>query len=527
MHPPVDPSLLKPEAHAAIERELIRRRGFYEFVLRAWPVVNPGIEFVDGWHIRLICAHLEAVSLGKCTRLVINVPPGASKSTVTSVMWPAWDWTLRPQRKWMAVSCEERLTGRDALACRRLVQSEWYQQRWGDAVQVDESGHAQMTQEIWNLTRGGRRYSTTVGGGAIGWHADIQLIDDPIKPKDMAGDPEIARNALERCWAWWTGTMASRRTGARFARVIIMQRLHELDLVGRILELDATAEEREWTHLMLPMRFEPDRACITPFGHDPRREEGELLCEGRWNLRTVKELEREFGSQVAAAQLQQRPAPAGGNVFQRKWFDVRWMRPDNPKWAILSAQDRERYVPLPRFFSGEISVDCAFKDVAGADNTALLAGSTAAGKHYLLDCIADRLDLNSIERCIAALLARHPYCRAKLIEDKANGPAVEQRLRKNLSGIIMVTPEGGKVARANSVSPLCEAGDVILPDDSEAPWVADFLEELVTFPFARRDDRVDAFSQWLVYASVRSHAQYIKAMENVAAGKVRFGEEMG
>ncbi len=524
MLPPVDPSLLKPEAAAAIERELIRRRGFYEFVLRAWPIVNPGIEFVDGWHIRLICQHLEAVSLGKCTRLIINVPPGASKSTITSVMWPAWDWTLKPSRKWMAVSCEERLTGRDALACRRLVQSEWYQERWGHTVQVDESGHAQMTQEIWNLTKGGRRYSTTVGGGAIGWHADIQLIDDPIKPKDMAGDPEVARNALERCWAWWTGTMASRRTGAKFARVIIMQRLHELDLVGRILELDAGAEEREWTHLMLPMRFESERACVTPYGHDPRREDGELLCEGRWNLRTVKELEREFGSQVAAAQLQQRPAPAGGNVFQRKWFDVRWMRPDNPKWATLSGLDRDRYVPLPRFFSGELSIDCAFKDTAGADNTALIAGAGAGAKHYLLDCIADRMDLNSIERCIAALVARYPFCRAKLIEDKANGPAVEQRLRKHLSGIIPVTPEGGKVARANGVSPLCEAGDVILPDDSEAPWVGDFLEELVTFPFARRDDRVDAFTQWLVYASVRSNAAYLKAMENVAAGRVQVGD---
>ena len=523
--PAIPPELLDPKAFAAIEREIIRRKGFYEFVQRAWPVVNPGIDFVPGWHIELICRHLEAVSRGECRRLIVNVPPGASKSTITSVMWPAWDWTLHPSRKWMAVSCEERLTGRDALACRRLVQSEWYQERWGDRVQVDVSGQAQMTQEIWNLTKGGRRYSTTVGGGAIGWHADIQLIDDPIKPKDMAGDPDIARNALERCWAWWTGTMASRRTSDKFCRVIIMQRLHELDLVGRILELDAGADPREWTHLMLPMRFETERACITPFGHDPRREAGELLCEARWNLRTVNELEREFGSQVAAAQLQQRPAPAGGNVFKREWFRVRWMRPDNPRWKLLSAEDRDNYVPLPRFFSGEISADCAFKDVAGADNTAMIAGAGAGAQHYLLDCIADTMDLTSTERCLEALAARWPFCRARLIEDKANGPAVEQRLRKRMSGIIMVTPEGGKVARANGVSPLCQAGDVILPDPSEAPWVEDFLEELVTFPFARKDDRVDAFTQWLVFASVRSNATYLKAMANVAAGRVRLAEE--
>ena len=197
-------------------------------------------------------------------------------------------------------------------------------------------------------------------------------------------------------------------------------------------------------------------------------------------------------------------------------------KPENPKWKQIAAEDRDNYVPLPRFFSGELSVDCAFKDVAGSDNTAMIAGAGAAAKHYLLDCIADVMDLTATERCLEALAARHPFCRARLIEDKANGPAVEQRLRKRMSGIIMVTPEGGKVARANGISPLCEAGDVILPDPSEASWVEEFLEELVTFPFARRDDRVDAFTQWLVYASVRSNAQYLKAMANVAAGRVRY-----
>lgn len=524
----IDPALLKPDAAIAISREHIKRQGFYEFVRQAWPIVNPGIEFIDGWHIRLICAHLEAVSRGTLDRLVVNVPPGASKSTITSVMWPAWDWTLKPQRKWMAVSCEIRLTGRDALACRRLVMSEWYQQRWGDVARVDESGAAQMTQEIWNLTKGGRRYSTTVGGGAIGWHADIQLIDDPIKPKDMAGDPETARNALERCWAWWTGTMASRRTGAKFARVIIMQRLHELDLVGRILEMDAGAKDEqgkpapEWTHLMLPMRFEPDRACHTPYGSDPRQAEGELLCEARWNLRTVKELEREFGSQVAAAQLQQRPAPAGGNVFQRTWFQKRWMRKDNPKWKELPALMREHYVPLPeRFFTGCISIDCAFKETAGADNVAVQAWGESGANYYLVDNVADRMNIIDTIRIFMGMAARHPWARARLIEDKANGPAVEQAIRNKLSGIIMVNPEGGKFARCNAVSPICQAGNVILPDESEADWVAGFVEELVTVPFSRRDDQSDAMTQALTFMDSRSVGTYLAAMENVANGKVR------
>lgn len=519
----IPPELLDPKALPAIERALIAKRGFYEFVERAWPTIRPGEPFVGGWHLKLMCAHLEAVSRGECRRLIINIPPGMSKSTIVSVLWPAWDWTLHPSRKWIAATFEDRLVGRDTLGCRELLQSEWYQARWGDKAHVDDSGKKQYTQEVWNLTGGGRRYSTTVGGGLMGWHGNIIIVDDPIKPADIYGkDPDVARNALERSWSWWTGTRASRLLPGG-AIVVIMQRLHELDLVGRIIELDA--EAKEWTRLILPMRFEPERACVTPWGADPRSQPGELLCPGRFSERDVREKEREMGSQVAAAQLQQRPAPAGGNVFKREWFRVRWMRPDNPKWRLIAAEDRDLYVPLPRFFSGEISADCAFKDVAGADNTAIIAGAGHGARHYLLDCIADTMDLNATERCLEALAARWPFCRARLIEDKANGPAVEQRLRKRMSGIIMVTPEGGKVARANGISPLCEAGDVILPDPSEAPWAEDFLEELVTFPFARRDDRVDAFTQWLVYASVRSNATYLKAMANVAAGRVRLAEE--
>jgi len=516
--PNVPKALLDPSAEAAIDAALIKRLGLYQFVKRAWNVVNPGIPFTPGWHLELICAHLEAVSRGEITRLILNVPPGASKSTITSVFWPAYDWITHPQRRWMAATFDERLAGRDTMACRRLIKSKWYQDRFGDLVSVDESGESQSTQEIWNLKQGGRRYSTTVAGGATGWHADVQLVDDPVKPSELLkSDPEIARNSLERCWTWFTGTMASRRTGANFARVIICQRLHELDLVGRILEMDATGE---WVKVILPMRFERDRACATPWGHDPRREDGELLCPARWDEKAVAELEREMGSQVAAAQLQQRPAPAGGNVFQRTWFEKRWMRAENPKWKDIPTSERDRYVVLPKFFSGAISADCTFKDTAGADFVAIQAWGESGSNFYLIDQIFDRMGLPQTERCIEAMAARWPWARAKLIEDKANGPAVEQTLRKKMSGIVMITPEGGKVARANAISPLCESGNVILPDESEYDWVGTTVEELVTFPFARHDDRVDAMTQALTYLHARNMGRYLEAMQNVGSGRV-------
>lgn len=499
------------------QRELIKRKGLLAFVKRAWPSVVPS-EFVPGWHIEEICTHLEAVTRGDCRRIVVNVPPGSSKSSVASVMWPAWDWISHPARRWMVATFDSALANRDAMACRRLVRDGWFAERWGQSVAIDGSGDVQETQGVWSTTGGGRRVSVTVAGRGTGWHGDIQLIDDPTKPKDMVGDPDKARAALERTWAWWTGTMASRRTGSDFARVIIMQRLHESDLVGRILENDT---EHEWVHLMLPMRFEPERACKTQWGGDRRTRPYELLCPARWDEAAVKEIERDMGSQVAAAQLQQRPAPAGGNVFRREWFKVRWLHKDNPKWARLSVAEREFYVVLPPQLTEVLSTDCSFKDTAGADYVAMHAWGTTAAKYYLLDRIHDRLGLPETVRCLQALAARRPRARGKLIEDKANGPAVEQMLRDKMAGLIMVEPDGGKIARWNAVTPLCEAGDVILPDESECPWIGEVVEEIVSVPFARNDDDADAMAQALRYLHDRSPEKYIEAMRRVRAGEVK------
>ena len=493
---------LTDEEFLSVERDAIRRWGFYEFVKRAW--LSAGLEatpIIHGWHLEQICTHLEAVSRGELSRLIINVPPGASKSTITSVLWPAWDWLQHPSRRWLVATFDDTLAWRDSLRCRGVVRSDWYQGICEGRTQV-ATGDVQATQSVWNTTGGGRRVSVTIRGKGTGWHSDIQVIDDPIKPGDVLGDPELARAAMERVWAWWTGTMASRRSGPDFARVIIMQRLSEIDLVGRILEND---REHEWTHLMLPMKFEPERAARTRWGGDRRSREGELLCPARWDARAVSELERDLGSQVAAAQLQQRPAPASGNVFLRSWFTERWksLPMDFPMMAI--------------------SVDAAFKDKAGSDFVALHVWGLHKGKFYLVDRIHDRMGLPETVRCLQALTARWPKARAKLVEDKANGPAIEQLLRGKMSGLIMVTPEGGKVSRANAVAPLAEAGNVVLPDASVHPWAEEVLEELVTFPFSRHDDDVDACTQALIYLHDHAQPTYLEAMRRLAAGEVRLG----
>ena len=504
------PSLKKPPlAQAQLDVELVRRHGLYEFVKLAWPQIE-STKFIGGWHLELICAHLEAVSRGEIKRLIINVPPGSSKSTITSVLWPCWDWISRPGRKWMTSTFDSTLSHRDAMRCRGLLRSAWFQARWGHIVTVDSSGDRQDTQGVWHTSKGGLRHSSTVQGGALGWHADIQLVDDPIKPRDVLGDPETARAALDRAWTWWTGTMSSRRTGADFARVVVMQRLSENDLVGKILERDT---QHEWVHLMLPMRAELGRLCSTPWGRDPRTTEGELLCPERWSEEAVREIEIEMGSQVAAAQLQQRPAPQKGNIFQRAWF--------LDKFTYLPL----RWKTIPEPSSYVLSADCTFKDSANADYVALHVWAASGGRFYLVDRIHDRMGLPQTIACILSLCKRYPQIRAKLIEDKANGPAVEQMLRGKLSGIIMMEPArmgGSKIGRANAVSPLVEAGNVILPDLTVRDFGDEVLEELVTFPHARHDDDVDACTQALIYLHDRDPSRYLAAMSKIKSGEVKY-----
>lgn len=488
-------------SEAELDQETIRRSGLFKFVKLAWPEVEAN-EFVSGWHIEQICNHLEAVTRGEIKRLIINVPPGFSKSTIVSVLWPAWAWIQDPAHKFMVATFDAALAWRDAMRCRRLIRCEWFKERWGAEVSIDESGESQTTQSVYNTTAGGRRISVTVGGFATGWHADTQIIDDPTKPRDVSGDPDQTKAALEKTWTWWRATMASRRSDPKkFSRVIIQQRLHSDDLVGQIL---ATDVEHEWTHLMLPMRFEPERACHTKWGADIRTEPGELLCPARFDEASVKELERELGSQVAAAQLQQRPSPAGGNLFKREWFSEYW---------------RE----LPASMTMIQSWDLAFKDTAGSDYCAGLIIGYARGKYYVIDRIKDRLGAPEVCKCIEGWKRVYPRAIGVVIEDKANGHAVEQILRSKVSGIIMWPNNGGKVAQANAASPLVEARNLVLPDPTLKPWVDDLLEELCSFPFSRYLDQTDALCQGMLYLHSHGQEKYLHAMQAVAAGKVRFG----
>lgn len=453
----------------------------YEFMRAAWPIVVPNAPFVDNWHIGAMCEHLQAQSQGQLPRVVINVPPGSSKSTTVCVMWPAWEWTFNPGCQWQFGSYADTLSVRDSLRCRTLFDSPWYQQMFGE---VWRPKYGRWLSDWLENTSGGIRASVSVGGSATGFHAHRQVVDDPIKAAD-AHSPA----ALERSKVWWFETMASRVIPGDNTRTIIMQRLHDRDLAG-------VAAEQGYAVLSIPMEFSSSRRVTTQLGWtDPRTEDGELLCEQRWPAEEVARRKREFGPDGYAAQDQQDPVPEGGAIYKDIWLS-------------------NFYTERPDLFGCEviISLDCAFKEHASSSYVSGEVWAYNPPNVYLLDEIHEHLDFLGTVAGLKTLYARWPMTCAILIEDKANGPAVINMVSKELPGVIAVTPDGSKEARAYATQPWFAAGNVWLPDPSIAPWVWDWIMEHKRFPRGKDNDRVDSQTQALRHFQRGGAAEYLDAI---------------
>jgi len=226
-------------------RAEVARRSLYEFVKLMWPVLEPGTAFQDGWHIRLLCDQLEAVTRGQIRRLIINLPPRHGKSNIVSILWPAWVWATYPEHRWLFVSYASSLAEQHASRARRVVESPEYQQAWGPVFRLTE--HTNQKGHFEN-DRGGARLSLGIGGGITGQGADTIVIDDAHKV-----DEAESKHAREAVCESFDSTISSRLNNpATGAIVIVSQRVHERDLVGHIL-----AREINWTHIALPAEFEP------------------------------------------------------------------------------------------------------------------------------------------------------------------------------------------------------------------------------------------------------------------------------
>lgn len=443
------------------------RRSFHKFVESAWNIVEPSAKFIDNWHIRAICNHLEAAYHGEIRRLIINMPPRFAKSTLVSVLWPVWCWINNPGLKFLTSSYSKDLATRDSVTARRLMESEWFKTRYAHVFKFTTD---QNVKTRYENDKRGYRVITSVDSGATGEGGDILIVDDPISAKESN-----SALAMETAITWWRETMSTRyndpKTGVA---VVIMQRLAENDLTGYLLK------QGGWEHLVLPMRFEKEMSKTTKLGfEDPRKEEGELIHPERFDQEATQRLEKELGSYGTAGQLQQRPSPRGGAIFKRNDFNF--------------------YKVLPTLDEIVITADCTFKDKQSSDYVAIQAWGRKGADKYLLKRLRDHLNFTATQTAIRSFKTTFPTAVAVLIEDKANGTAIIETLQKEISGIIAVNPEGGKVSRAFAVQPEFEAGNVHLPDPTIEPTIEEYVVEMTSFTGSNQghDDEVDATTQCL------------------------------
>jgi predicted phage terminase large subunit-like protein len=444
----------------------LARRSLREFVRVVWPHIERR-KFIQGWHIDAICDHLEAVSKGQIRRLIINIPPRHLKSLIVAVFWPAWEWARNPDTQWIFASYAERLSVRDSVRCRRVIQSAWYQKYFGHSFNLTSDQNEKMK---FDNDRGGHRIATSVGGTGTGEGADRIVVDDPHKVIEVESEVERTK-VLE----WWDQEMSTRGNDPRkSAYVIIMQRLHEKDLTGHCLETGL------YDHLCLPAEYEGESRCKTKLKYlDPRKEPNELIQPERFTQAATRDQKLIMGTRAWASQFQQRPAPLEGDILKMAWFKT---------YDIL---------PKQKFHEMIQSWDLSFKDTPHASYVCGQVWGRIDGDIYLLDQIRSRLSFVKTIEAIMEMTKAWPKAYAKLVEDKANGPAVISTLKHKVPGIIPVNPRASKASRTIAVSPLIEAGNVYLPTRRLRPWIDKFLLECLHFPNGAYSDQVDAMTQAL------------------------------
>jgi len=501
----IDDLVIDDVDETLIELDKIDAAGsLVKFVRMAWHIIEPGSPYVHGWHIDFLCAHLEAIADGVeieegefYNRLLINVPPGAMKSLLTSVFWPAWIWgpKQQPHKRFLCASHSQSLAIRDSTKMRRLIASDWYQARWGD--QVTLTGDQNAKTKFENTATGFRE--AVASGSITGSRGDIVIIDDPHSVEGASSDAMRA-STIE----WFLEAVPTRLNNPeRSAIVVIMQRLHEGDVSGVIID-----KQLGYDHIMLPMRYDPGRAAPTLLGwEDPRKEEGELLFPARFPEHVVDRDERVMGPYASAGQLQQSPVPRGGGIIKREWWQL-WERESYPQFDYVVASLDTAYTTKQE---NDPSAMTVWGIWSGGDQVAQITRAptsdgeimavlqrTYSDEHpkcMLMYAWTERLELHDLVEKVRETMDRYGVDRL-LVENKASGHSVAQELRRVYGhedfGVQMVDPRTlDKMARLYSVQHLFAEGLIYAPDRS---WADAVINQASQFPKGKHDDLVDTVS---------------------------------
>lgn len=448
-----------------------------QFFIEAWPIIEPATPLNNLWYIGYLAEHFEAVLLGQITRLAVSIHPRSAKSNLGTVLFPPWAWTQKAWLRFMAISYSQELATEHSLKRRRIIESGYYQDRWGQMFQIMPD---QNRKNVFENTARGTMVATSASGTATGRGANIMLFDDFINPQEAASETE-RKSKIEA----YANTFSSRLNDPKKdAMIILAQRTHSQDLTGHVLA------EGGWVHVDLPITTEKRTKYFFPLSkREHIREVGDILNPARHDATSIAKQKRASGSRVFSAQWMGNPSADEGNMVPRTWW--KFYRED-PRQIWAKAQVKAT------------SWDFAFKDLEDSSWVVGMIGCRIGTKKYLCGEVRDHMDFVKTAGAVKTTSANwNPdYV---FYEDNANGPAVKSFLSGKVRGLIAVETLGSKEARMAAASPDIEAGDVLLPYPWDAAgnvlpdraWVLEYIEEMARFP-EEPNDRGDATSQLII-----------------------------
>ncbi len=450
------------------------KRSFYYFFTHFWDVIESET-LVDNWHIKYLCDELEKVAFNlrdrkpKIHDLVINIPPGTTKSTICTVMFPAWCWAIDPRIRTISSSYSNSLSISHSIKSRDLIKSDRYKEYFDVELKEDQSGKSE-----YKNTKGGERIATSTGGTITGKHGHFIIIDDPINPKGAASDKE-RENANDHI----KSTLNTRKVDKQVSvTILIMQRLHEDDPTSMLSKKSGVK------HICLPAELS-DR--VKPKELRQRYTDG-MLDAVRLNMNVLESLKEDLGSYGYSGQIQQSPSPEGGGVWQ-KWF--------------IPIPDKEMDQIVSSLNSYGTDWDLAYTEKQGNSASAYVS-SGERGKNIYIDKAGYAFkEFPDLIRFMSELPAPH------YIEGKASGKSAKQTLTKQGINAIEVDVTGGdKIARARMATPTAEAGRVYVRESLLEFLYFDEKQGVLKFPNASHDDLADTLAQ-----AIQRHSKQRKPLK--------------
>lgn len=415
-------------------------------------------------HIKYIGERIAAFANGEVKDkigLLISTPPRHSKSETCSFWTPLWLLHRNPRTRILLASYEATFAEGWGRRVRDYVLDN------SDALDLHlNPEHAAAS--AWSLREGGTMHTAGVGGPLTGRGGDVILIDDPIKNQEEAAS-QVYR---DKAWAWFNSVALTRLEPGGFI-IAIGTRWHEDDLIGRLENASASGEGLGWEVIKFP--------ALAELGDPLGRPLGQALWPERYPEDKLKEIRKSLGPYQFSALYQQNPTPEEGNSVQRRW------------WRFYSEDPKDLLEKADKAIQ---SWDLAIKETTTGSFTVGFVLARVGGQIYVLDRFRKRINTPDMLAKVEEWHVRYPKALAKLVEDKAAGPAVISMLHKRIPGLIPWPPRGSKMQRLNAVIPLIEAGQVLLPDTQ---WAKELIEEAAAFPNGAYDDQVDALSQGLTY----------------------------